>query len=299
VGRKPNIDGQIAQIAARQHGNITRQQLLKLGVDRRSVDYRGRTGRLHRVFRGVYAVGRPPIHPIERAAAAVLACGPRGALSHGSAMTLWGLWKRWDQPFEVTTALDRRSTAIRVHRSSTLLHRDVTIQQGIPVTSPARTLLDCAPSLPPKSLTRTINDARRAKLLTLDDLAVVAGRNPGHPGAPLLKRHVDDPHNPTRSDGEDDFRDFCRRYGLPTPLVNTTLHGFEVDAYFESERVIVELDGWPFHRDKDTFESDRDRDATMLMHDIPTIRVTYDRLDNTPDREAARLHAILARRRAA
>jgi hypothetical protein len=296
VGDIARIAIKIAQIAQRQHGNITRPQLLRLGVSSAWITRQIRTGRLHRVFRGVYAVGHPPIHPLERAAAAVLACGPRAALSHGSAMTLWGFWKHWDEPFEVTVAVDRRPAGIRIHRSSTLLRRDVTTQRGIRVTSPARTLLDCAPRMRPKSLTRAINDARRGKLLTLVGLAELVRRNPAHPGAPLLNPHLDNPQNPTRSDGEDEFPSFCQRYGLPTPLINVEVHGFEVDAYFPDERLVVELDGWPFHRDRDKFESDRDQDATMLAHAIATIRITYDRLDD-PDREAARLHTILATRR--
>ena len=155
-----------------------------------------------------------------------------------------------------------------------------------------------APMLKPRPLTRLVNDSRRAKLLTLDDLAGVVARNPTHPGANLLRPHLDNPQNPTRSSGEDDFPSFCERYGLPTPLMAHPLHGFEADAYFPVERLIVELDGWPYHQDKASCESDRDRDATMLMYDIPTVRITYTRFDDDPDREAARLHTILANRRA-
>ena len=206
-----------------------------------------KAGLLFRVFRGVYAVGRPPTTGPEKAMAAVLACGLRAALSHGSAMTLWGFWKRWDEPFEVTVAGDRRAKGIRIHRSSTLLRRDVVLRDGILVTSAARTLLDKAPKLPRKSLARFINDGRRSKVLTLEALADVVDRNPTHPGASLLKWHAATKHNPTRSDGEDDFLVFCERYGLPTPLINEPLYGFEVDAYFPEEKLIVELDGWPFH----------------------------------------------------
>jgi hypothetical protein len=299
MGRKSPLWAQIAQIAAGQHGNITTEQLLAIGMGKRAVYYAVETGRLFRAFRGVYGVGHPPVTPLQRAAAAVLACGARAALSHGSAMTLWGFWKRWDEPFEVTLAVDRRPNGIRTHRCSTLRRRDVAIRQGIRVTGPARTVLDCAPRIRPKSLTRTINDARRAKLLTLEDLADVVARNPSHAGTPLLRPELENPHNPTRSGGEDDFPGFCQRYGLPAPVMNTVLHGFEVDAYFPEQRLIVELDGWPYHRDRSAFESDRDRDATMLMHGIPTVRITYDRIDEDPDREAARLLAILDRRRGA
>ena len=268
-------------------------------MGKRAIYYAVRTGRLFRVYRGVYAVGHPPIHPIERAAAAVLACGPRAALSHGSAMTLWGYWRRWDEPFEVMLAGDRRPRGIRTHRCSTLLGRDVVVHHGIRVTSRARTLLDMAPRIRPKSLTRFVNDARRARLLTLADLADVATRNPAHPGARALMKEAQNPHNPTRSEGEDSFPAWCERYGLPTPIMDTILHGFEVDAYFPQERLVVELDGWPFHRDRNKFESDRDQDATLLAQRIATVRITYDRLESDPDREAARLHAILEGRRAA
>ncbi len=290
---------EIAKIAAGQQGNITTAQLLAVGMGEGAIRYAVRTGRLFRVFWGVYAVGRPPVRAIERAAAAVLACGPRAALSHSSAMTLWGFWKHWDEPFEVTVSVDRAPRGIRIHRCSTLLTRDVTTHHGIRITSPARTVLDIAPRLKLKALRRLINDGRRATLFVLDDLADVAARNTFHPGARLLTPHLDNQQNPTRSGGEDDFADFCRRFGLPTPLINTTVHGFEVDAYFPEERLIVELDGWPFHRGRDSFESDRDRDATMLMHQIPTVRITYDRLESDPEREAARLHAILENQRAA
>lgn len=288
---------QIAHSAACQNGLITTEQLLALGMGRGGLQSAIRTGRLYRVYRGVYAVGHPPLRPLEQAAAAVLACGPRAALSHGSAMTLWGFWKRWDTPLDVTVAGDRRTRGIRVHRCSTLLRRDVVIHEGIRVTSPARTLLDMAPRIPPKSLTRFVNDGRLRKLLTLEALADVAARSRNHPGAKHLMPHAESTQNATRSGGEDDFRTFCERYSLPRPLVNIDLYGFEIDAYFPQERLIVELDGWPYHRDRSKFESDRDQDATMLAHSIATIRITYDRLEGDPDREANRLHLILEDRR--
>jgi predicted transcriptional regulator of viral defense system len=100
------IDAAIAKIAATQWGNVTRSQLLALGLSASQIHYRLRYGRLHRLFRGVYAVGSPPTDPIQWAAAAVMACGERAMLSHGSAMTLWGLWKWWDPPFDVAVAGD-------------------------------------------------------------------------------------------------------------------------------------------------------------------------------------------------
>jgi len=213
-------------------------------------------------------------------------------------MTLWGLWKRWDSPFAVTVARDRRPKGIRTHRAAGLLRRDVTVQLGIRVTSPARALLDSAPDMSSKSLTRAVNEARRAKLASLEALGDVVDRFPLHPGAPLLAPHVSARHAPTRSTLEDEFLEFCRRFGLPTPQVNAAVAGYEVDAYFEAERLIVELDGWETHSDRSVFESDRERDATTLALGIATVRITWERFTSTPAGEAARLRGILAMRAA-
>jgi hypothetical protein len=296
MGRKGSIWLQIAQIASLQLGNITREQLLGLGVGADAIKFWLRTGRLHRVFRGVYSVGRPPTTPLEKAAAAVLACGNRAALSHGSAMTLYGLWQRWDEPFEVCVGGDRRPKGIKAHRMARLLRRDIDTEQGIKATSPAVTLLHCAPRMPRKSLARRVNEARRAEILTPAELADVVTRFPRHPGAPLLRPHAHTDQNPTRSGFEDDFLAFCERFGLPEPRLNHPLHGYEADAYFEEAKLIVELDGWNFHSDRQAFEDDRERDATMLAHGISTIRITRRRLTQDPHREAVRLQAILAAR---
>jgi hypothetical protein len=296
VGDKPRIQRQIAKIASRQQGNITRAQLFSLGVNQDWIDRQVKLGRLFRVHPGVYAVGRPPVTPHERAAAAVLACGPRAVLSHGSAMALWGFWKHWQWPAEVIVAVDRRPRGIRTHRATRLLGRDVTTHFGIRVTSPARTLLDCAPRMTDPALTRAVNDARLSPPhLQMPALIDVVDRFPRHPGAarlrPLLGMGA-----PTRSPLEDKFRRFCERFGLPTPKINTIVNGYEADAYFAAEGVIVELDGYEFHSDRGAFESDRERDAHELVHGIVTVRVTEERLDFAPEREAQRLHAILRAR---
>ncbi|HEY2652117.1 MAG TPA: hypothetical protein VGI50_09365 [Solirubrobacteraceae bacterium] len=105
------------------------------------------------------------------------------------------------------------------------------------------------------------------------------------------------PTRPTRSQLEDDFLAFCERWELPRPQINVLVAGREVDAWFPEERVIVELDGWAFHSDRDAFEGDRDKDATALALGIPTIRLTDQRMKSQPKAEAARLHRILAARR--
>ena len=252
-----------------------------------------RVGRLHRVHRGVYAVGRPPITPLERAAAAVLACGPGAALSHASALALWGL-RGWPRRHHVTvTRGDPRPKGITVHRSRTLHRRDLTTQRGIRVTSAARALLDSAPALTDTALTRGVNGARRARLCSPTALAELLARNPTHPGAQRLTPFAD-PHSPfTRSTFEDRFATLCQTHELPTPRFNTHVCGYEVDALFEAEKLIVELDSWEFHRDRSSFVNDRNRDADTLAAGYATVRITWERPDEA---EAKRLAQILAAR---
>jgi hypothetical protein len=292
------IDAAMAAMAAKQHGNITRPQLLDLGMDDDAIRRRVKAGRLFRVYPGVYAVGRPPITPLERASAAVLACGSGAALSHASAMVLWGYWRQWDVPFEVTVVGDRRPKGIRVHRSTTLTWRDMTKQLGIRVTTPGQTLLDMSPRLNDKSLKRQVNNALHSLWLTEDQLAETLARHGTAPGAKRIAKLIGIDPTPTRSGWEDDFPAFCQAHGLPTPIMGQPLHGYIVDALFPAERVIVELDSLEFHMGAIPFEEDRDRDADMLARGYVTVRITWERIEQRPEREARRLHAILARRRA-
>jgi hypothetical protein len=298
VGENPNIEVKIAHIAARQQRVVTRTQLLALGMASSSIDWRLEIGRLYRVHRGVYSVGAPPVTPLEHAMAAVVACGPSAALSHGSALTLWGIWKRWDRPFDVTVASDRRPKGIRVHRARRVDRRDLTRHQGIPATSLARALLDQAPRMTAKSLTRAVNDGRLNGHLQLDTVADVLARNPAHLGKTKLAAILGlSAERPTRSTFEDEFPAFCKRYGLPPPQLNATVCGHEVDVLFPNEKVIVELDSWRFHSSRLSFERDRDTDADTLAAGFVTVRITWDRRQKDPDGEAARLRKILAGRR--
>ena len=289
------IDRAIAAVAAKQWGNITRRQLLDLGLTKQDVSYRVKVGRLYRVFRGVYSVGHPPTTPHQRASAAVLACGPGAALSHSSAMTLWGYWRQWDKPFEVTVVGDRRTSGIRVHRSTTLRRQDVTVQLGIRVTTPARTLLDMSLRLKDNALKRAVSDALHSPWMTKDQLAETLARHPTAPGSKRIAALIGVTGTPTRSGWEDEFPKFCADHGLPAPIMGEPLHGYILDALFPVEKVIVELDGWEFHKNKIAFEDDRERDAEMLAHGYVTVRMTWERIHGRPRREARRLANILDR----
>ncbi len=272
---------------------LTRCQLLELGLGVDAIDYRLRVGRLLRMHRGVYAVGHRPPSPLARAMAAVLACGPEGVLSYRSAAALWEIDPRWRTPIEVTAPTERRHRGVRVHHSRTLLREDVTIQFGIPVTTPARTLLDLAGVLDDKALARAVNEAQLRRRLRLDDLATILARSPGRATA-RLRVFVDRDQAPTRSAFEDAFLAFVDRYGLPRPEVNQDVAGYEVDILWREQKVIVELDSRGYHDSDQPFERDRDKDADLLAAGYPVIRITWRRLVDTPAREARRLTTLLA-----
>jgi hypothetical protein len=292
------VERAVRELAGRQSGNVERQQLLRLGLSAWAIKARLRNGLLVARFHGVYALAPARQDPQALIAAAVLAGGPHAVASHASAAWLWGFLAHWTRPPEITlTNGDRRPRHVLTHRCPSLQPRDVTRQRGVPTTSPARTALDVAPRLSARQLTRLVNNARRDGELRPAALQDILDRNRYHPGTKLLAPFAADEHagNPTNSDFEDDFRAFTAEYGLPTPQINVKINGREVDAYFPEHNLIVECDGWQFHRQRSAFEDDRERDAENLRHGTPTVRVTKTRLTQTPDREAARLHQILQR----
>ena len=281
----------------RQSGNVARRQLLAIGVSTGSIQHRLRIGALLTRYTGVYCQAPARMDPQALIAAAVLAGGPEAVASHASAAWLWDFLPHFERPPQISLPTgDRRPRHILTHRCPSLQPRDVTRQRGVPTTTPARTTLDIAPQLSHKRLTRLVNDALRAKLLRPAALEDILQRNPRHPGVKLLTPFLETATSPTDSPLEDEFREFCAKYGLPQPEMNFPLNGRRLDAFFPEYGVIVELDGWDFHKDQQAFEDDRERDADHLDHDLVTIRITKTRFEQQPDYEAARLLRILRRR---
>jgi very-short-patch-repair endonuclease len=297
-GRIPSdLTVNVHRIASVQGGHVTRQQLLEV-LDRRTIDRWVARGRLIAVYRGVYAVGHLPTNPIDRAHGALLAAGKRSALSHGCALVLWGVWKRWPQRLEVTIAEDRRPRGLTVHRSATLTRRDVVTLQGVRVTSAARTALDHAATATPKRLKATVDHLRLRHGLRLEHLSELAARNPRHPGTTKLRRLIGEAEpRPSRSGFERQWPRFAERFALPRYETNAIVAGFEVDVLVDG-KVVVELDTFQTHLLN--FESDRDRDAAILAATgIPTIRVTREQFRNRPELLAERIKTTSAGRTAA
>jgi very-short-patch-repair endonuclease/predicted transcriptional regulator of viral defense system len=298
-GRKsqshPAIDRVIAELAERQHGVVAVWQLEARGIAYDAIRYRARTGRLHRIHHGVYAVGYRKLTPHGHRMAAVLAYGPDAVLSHRSAAAQWGIgpgfWKT-----EVTTPRAKRSRKGTRAHTATLHPEDVAVHNGIPVTSVARTILDLAAQLKDDPLTRLIEDADRAELIDLHALERAISRRPRVAGVVRLKAVLAAYRGPadTRSKLERDFRALIAAAGLPEPRYNVLVAGLTVDVFWPQWKLVVELDGRPYHANPRAFETDRIRDARLQKVDLRVLRVTGQRLDNEP---GAVVEDILALRR--
>jgi hypothetical protein len=248
-------DSRVAEIAARQHGVVTIGQLAECGCDRWVVQRRVRAGRLHRLHRGVYAVGHTAVSLRGRWLAAVLASGEGALLSHRSAAALWGMLSTSAPKIDVIVpaASGRRSTeTIRIRRGK----REGTEHLGIPVTSPRCTLDDLAAAKIPRwQLRKAMEVAEKL-------------------GEPVT------PRGP-RSPLEEAFLKLC---GDDEPIVNGTVEGFEVDFHWPGARLIVETDGHEHHGTRAAFERDRARDQTLTAAGWTVLRFTYLQVLEEPAR---------------
>jgi hypothetical protein len=282
------IDAAISHSASR-YGHIHYRQLRALGLSQRAIAARCQTGRLIRVFHEVYAVGHAQRSAIARADAAVMACGSRAALSHDSAAALSRL-RKWPHVPELSSAIQHRRPGIRTHRIRTLTRADVTYRQGIRVTTVARTLADTAPRLTNVELTRAIHEARRNRDLSDHELARLYAL------CPRAAEVFDSEEAPSRSIFQHTFRAFLELRGHPIPVFEADWHGFQVDAYYEDHRLIIELDGYRDHSLPDRFEADRERDELAIALQHATLRITWKRLTRKPGELDRNLRAILAAR---
>ena len=286
-------EASIARVAARQHGVISRGQLVGLGLTDAAIYSRCRRGRLHRVHHGVYAVGYIAATALAQAMAAVLACGERTALSHRSAAALWELGVTARGAVDVITPQHRHHRGVVIHRSRTLTAQAVTTHHGIRVTTPLRTLIDLADVADDRSLARAMNEALLQKLVRQEEVAAALDGASGRRALRRLRALVERADTPTRSVLEDAVLAFVDRYALPRPTVNQRVAGFEVDMLWRAKQLIVELDGRAVHDRSQSFEDDRERDAELTAAGFRVVRVTWQRLRDHPGREAERLGRLL------
>jgi hypothetical protein len=290
-------DAAVAGIAERQHGVVTVAQLYEARLDKSAVSRRTKSGRLHHVHQGVYAVGHRGLSLPGRFMAAVLACGDGAVLSHTSAAVLWKLLKPIDGPVHVsipTTSGRKRRNGIHLHRCLSLSFLQTPAepspspsyspQEGgrggrlltahrhnIPVTTVARTIADLEGYVPPRLHRRA---RRQAELmgLRLDD--------------------VKSDH--TRSDLETLFLALFALHRIPPPEVNAKLGRWEVDFLWRANRLVVEADTWTYHRGSVAFEDDHARDLDLRAAGYTVLRFTDRQVEEEPGRVAADVARALA-----
>jgi very-short-patch-repair endonuclease len=285
----------VAQWARRQYGAVARRQLLAAGVSGGAIGRMLRSGWLTPLHAGVYLVAGHPLTQPTRWMAAVLAAGADAALSHTSAGAHWELVDPIPGPVHVTAPVGgRRRRGIVFHRAPDL-DRFRTVHKRIPVTTPSRTLLDLATALSPRRLERAVATADRLGLLYLPELDRLCEASRGRKGTGTLRSLLAQyrPLPETRSDLERRFLRLCRDAGLPEPAVNVPVAGLEVDFWWPEARLVVELDGYAFHRGRASFEGDRKRDARLQLAGQRVVRITQRRLADDAAAVLAELQQLL------
>lgn len=296
------VEDAILALASRQHGVVTRTQLQQAGIRRCTVDRRVSAGRLRLLHRCVYLVG-PLFIPRAREMAAALACGESAVVSHLSAAWLWPVLPDRDgsAPIEIILRHGNRSrSGVRIRRIRTLRPDEATRLEGIPITTPARTLYDLASSVGSRELERAVTAALAQRLTSRSEILALLNRH-GPRGTAGLRSLVEAEPGPvrTRSLAEEHFLALIREGQLPVPEINVVLRGYEVDFFWRGAGLVAEMDGFAFHSSRVAFEGDRRRDAALAAAGLRVMRVTWRQLQSEPKAVLARLAGALARAQAA
>lgn len=275
-------DRRIAALAADSLGVLSVAELRACGLDDAAITVRGRRGALHRLHRGVYAVGHAALTREARFLAAVKACGPGAVLSHFAAAAVWALieWEEWRYP-DVTVAgpATRTHGGVRVHRAIELPARDLTVRAGIPITTPARTLADLAGHMSYLCLRRAIREGLAQHRVNLRQLNEVLNRLGPRRGCRNLRRIVAEQPAPTKSVLEDILLDLILGGGFERPDVNLPLRidGRWVvpDFRWPAQRLVVEADGARWHDNELARRDDAERQGLLEAHGERVLRVTW------------------------
>jgi very-short-patch-repair endonuclease len=279
----------VAALAARQFGVVARAQLAALGIGQTTIDRWLACGRLHRIHPGVYAVGHRSLSREGRFLAAVFACGDDAVLSHRAAAALWGFGPQAQA--EVTAPVKRKLARSRAE----LPEDERTTLLGIAVTTVERTLVDLASDA---RIERLVREADVQRLLSWPRLERLLDRYPRKRGTRKLRALAASARPITRSELEDRFRGLVLGANLPTPRFNTTLElnerRLEVDAWWPSRRLVVELDGHTYHANRAAFEADRERDRMLQASGIKVVRITWRQLREQRAAVARDLQTLLS-----
>jgi very-short-patch-repair endonuclease len=301
---RPERDGPdwaIAALAERQYGVVSRSQLLAARLGPGAIATRVSGFRLHRLHRGVYAVGHRALVPLADEMAAVLACWPCALVSHRSAAT--SIWQLLDGRPEVvdltvTRAHQPRRPGLRMHRTRRLAPEDVRVVRGIPATSPARTVVDLAEVATDRELERAFDEAMTRNLTTTASVTAAVERMQGRRGTTRVRALLDRDSDPafTWSEAEERLLALVRDAGLAEPAVNRRVGRHTVDFLWPDRRLIVETDGFRFHSTRSAFERDRARDGELTAAGFRVMRITWRQLTDHPLAVVAQVARALALR---
>jgi very-short-patch-repair endonuclease len=297
--QQPSLAAAIWALVRAQHGVIARAQLLDFGLTAEAIAHRIRTGRLHRIHRGVYAVGRRELTREGYWMAAVLSCGPNAFLSHFSAAALWGIFRELGAIEISVLGAERRRPAITVHRRAALARADITTQAGIPVTSVIATLIDIATSLARNQLEAAIREADKRGYVDPEQLREALEYMPPRPGVARLRQTLDRrTFRLTDSELERYYLPISARAGLPGPLTQQTINGERVDFFYPDLGLVIETDGLRYHRTPAQQANDLVRDQKHLASGLTPLRFTHEQVRYEADYVERTLKNVAARIRA-
>ena len=293
-------DEQIARLASGRHGLVTAAELRAIGLSKQAIHDRARSGRLHRIHRGVYAVGHRAMNTEQLLQAAVLAVGDDAVLSHLSAAVLWGLVRPSNLDLQrIDVATTRRLNprrGIRLHLVGALPESDLTSRAGIPVTAAPRTLVDLAGVVAMPILRRAVRQAEVERLADLRAIDAQLGLAACRRGVRQLRELVSAGPAPTRSVLEDRTLDLLRRHGFPRPLINATVRTadrrYEVDFLFPERKLIVEADGERYHAGHAARVNDAAKQAALETAGYRVVRLTWSQVVHQQAQTAERLRRI-------
>jgi very-short-patch-repair endonuclease len=295
----PGLDAVVADLAARQWGVVTLRQLEACGLTRGAIEHRLATRRLQRLWRGVYAFGHQELTRQGQLIAAVFACGRGAGLSHLTAAVEWEMLMREADALDITVPARsgrRRQPGIRLHCVRRLDPDDVTLNNGIPITTPARTLIDLSAVVSDRLVERALEQAQIRRLLPPGALEAALERSHGRKTRVLralvaTERRVS---TVTRSELEERFLALVRHAGLPDPEVNVRIGGYEVDFLWRVERRVIEVDGHAYHSTRQATTRDRRKDDDLEAAGFRVTRFTADQILHNPGDTLARTARALA-----
>ena len=263
---------------------VTRRQLLALGMPAPTIRVRIEQGRLHPLWRGVYAVGRPDLDRLGLLKAATLACGPDARLSHGSAAELWRIRPQTPNPLDVSvpSTSAHRLNGIRLHRRAEL--GTTRFLRGIPVADPVSVLVDLAAELPEEEVEDAVNEADRLDLVRTHRLRRALEEESRRPGRGRLKRILDaQTFSRAQNALERRFLAIVRDAGLPEPATQRRLGRYRVDFFWPDLGFVVETDSLRHHRTAAEQETDLGRDQAHARAGLRTLRFTHSQVFHRPD----------------